>query len=194
MFKRYFSAQLGALAAGLLLATAAWAQQSSQQTPPKKASNPAAAKGAKKAEAPAPQVQRFDDWAKVCPPPAQKGDKPVCRVEQAVRAPDAPEGSVLFVWRIAKTPEGRYSAAVITPNRTLLPAGVTFQFVADKQTVLPYRSCDQGFCEVTFNLEEDLLKSMASRDAMAISFRMADNRIVNINLSLKGLGAAIGAL
>lgn len=143
----------------------------------------------------APKVDKFGDWAKVCQKPSQ--EKPIaCFMQQAVRSPEGSgkPDSAAFIWRLTKADGGKLTSVVVTPTRVLLTAGVTFEFVSEKLTALPYRTCTQGFCEAVFTLEPDLVKTLVARKSIKASYRMADGRVVNMDLPLNGLEKGLASI
>jgi invasion protein IalB len=142
----------------------------------------------------ASNVEQFDDWSKVCRKPASE-KAASCYMQQAVRSPDeGKKDTPAFVWRLTKAEGGRLNSVAVTPIGVLLTAGLSFEFSSEKATALPYRTCTPGFCEAVFTLEPDLVKSLSGRKSIKASFRMADGRVVNMDLSLIGLQKGLASI
>lgn len=159
----------------------------------------AAAWSQSKAPAPEnpPKLEKFDNWTKVCVAPAKdapKGTKPACHLEQALASPRTENKQPIFVWRVSLNDKKEATALVLTPNNVLLGRGVQFGMAADKSTVVPFYTCRPGFCELRFNLEPDLIKSLGAREAIPVVFSMVNNDQVSMAVPMQGFAKGMESL
>lgn len=144
-----------------------------------------------------PQLEKFDNWTKVCIAPAKdapKDSKPKCHLEQAFASPRTENKQPIFVWRVSLNDKQEAMALILTPNSVLLGRGVQFGMTTDKMTPLPFYTCRPGFCELRFKLEQDLVKSLGARETVPVVFNMVNNDQVSLKVPMLGFAKGVESL
>lgn len=144
-----------------------------------------------------PKIEQFDNWSKVCfatAKDAPKGTKAKCYLEQTFSSTRANKKETILVWRFSLNDRKEAIATVLTPNNVLLARGVTFGMASDKSTVVPFYTCRPGFCELRFQVEPDLIRSLGAREGVSVSYGLTNNNTVAFAVPMKGFAKGFEAL
>ncbi|MCP4384591.1 MAG: hypothetical protein GY798_24790, partial [Hyphomicrobiales bacterium] len=103
-------------------------------------------------------------------------------------------GTVVFVWTIARDPEGKIVSIWEMPTGLLVDQGVAIDIGAEKPLVIPYRACDPRQCQAAANLGEPFVKELVAAEKVSVSVVATNGQRVAFSLSVKGLEEALAAL
>lgn len=162
------------LLAGLVVTTAAGAQESSPQT-----------------GSPDSQVQQFEDWAVECRDPGGVQAKD-CVMFQRQTLKD---GRTLLLMSVQRSAAGGEPFVVLQlPLGVLLGPGVTITVDDSEPRVMAYRLCNQNGCMVTFPLEGEAKSAFMKGETARVEMTTGDGKSLEVDVSLMGFSAALDSL
>jgi invasion protein IalB len=163
------SVLMGAVLGGLLVSTAAFAQDAGAQTPGR------------------PEVKTVEDWFVRCFPMASPSP---CDMFQEQDARETRQR--ILSLSIAYVPSmDRHALQVTVPLDVALQKGLTIQTDSYTSPVLKYRRCDRNGCYVEQAVDNSLVEGLAKSGAAGKINIVADNgKAYPLGFSLKGFAAA----
>ncbi|HSH43506.1 MAG TPA: invasion associated locus B family protein [Arenicellales bacterium] len=142
-------------------------------------------------DAPDSEITRFEDWGVECRQPPSEETKRCIMFQRQVLE----DGRTLLVLTVRKAPDDRPPLAILQlPLGVLLEPGVSLSVDGGEPRELRYRLCDEGGCIVTFLLDEALQNAFRQGQNARVVVVTADQRRVNVDVSLSGFTAAFNAL
>ncbi|MBN9310817.1 invasion associated locus B family protein [Devosia sp.] len=166
-----------AVAALMMPAFGALAQDAAPAAPANGAAAPAAA-----APAAATPADPSKNWLKVCDPIAD--GKKACIMRQVVVANGQFLGS--FLLRDDPGQESRLLAVAAVPLGVLLPFGLTWQIDGGKPIRVPFMLCDPQSCATQLVINEAYVNSLKKGGVLKLTAKNRQNKDLVIDISLAG--------
>lgn len=132
-------------------------------------------------------LERFTDWELICP------SEDVCRIGQRLAAPET--GDTLFAITALPAREGGPLVGIVSvPLRGYLAPGIELRVDGGRPFQILYETCDPSGCHAGFPIEGEVLT--AFRRGLDARFRVwtAQERPVDVTVSLRGFTRALDAL
>jgi len=142
-------------------------------------------------DSPDSEVTRYEDWGVECRQPPSAETKRCIMFQRQV----LDNGRTLLVLTVRKAPDDKPPLAILQlPLGVLLEPGVSLSVDGGEPRKLSYRLCDLGCCIVTFLLREDLENAFRQGQTARVELVTAEQKKVNVDVSLNGFTAAFNAL
>lgn len=130
-------------------------------------------------------------WAKACL--QESTGRALCYVEQAVSAPP-PKGEMLHV-RIGHIgPGGRARMLLTAPLGVGLQGGMSLSLDGAPAIAMTYDTCSVAGCLAIADLDQAALDKFAAGSRMTVRYMAPERTVVEIPITLTGMGAALSAL
>ncbi len=138
------------------------------------------------------ETKKFDDWVVACGTPKDQTKK-VC---QAVQTLTNKEDGKRIMQIMVGYPEGTTDpmAVFVLPLGYMLQAGGKFEIDGKEIGVLGAERCLQSGCIVPLQLTDEILAKFKAGAGGKIVITIAQDRTVDLPVSLKGFSAALGEL
>ncbi len=153
---------------------------------------PLAAQSAADQDSTETETQQFEDWTLRCRLASETQPR-TCRIHQQVVAQDS-DTPVLQFLAGRFGPEKILGAVIFVPIGVRLPPGLGIQVDERPMRTYPFEICDPKRCHARAALEGDLLKDLKAGLTGHVKFQNAAGRVVVVQVSLKGISAALQAL
>ena len=138
--------------------------------------------------------ETYGDWRAEClKPTTGKKQQPSCHVFQNLLGKES--GKRVLHMAIGPIPGKKTLALIITtPLGILLPAGLTLRIDGKDPKRIPMQACFQKGCQAIFPLQSAWQKKLMGGNKAEVIFYNIQNKPISIQISLKGITAAVTAL
>jgi len=135
--------------------------------------------------------KKFKDWTVVCEKLPSSGEE-ICNIFQNV---SNDQNKVVLQIAIGFPPgQDRPQALITLPLGVLLQPGIEFAGGTAKAVRVPFSVCVKNGCVAIMKLEDDVIKGMKAGTKGSVKFAAAQQKIIEIPVSLSGFSAAYKSL
>jgi invasion protein IalB len=135
--------------------------------------------------------ENFDDWLYTCiERPDNAGT--LCAISQQIALAETKQ--VVFLWRISQDGKGGFASVWQTMTDVMVNRGLTIEAGTPKPMVVPFEFCTSRGCQAGATVDPGLLDVLAKTEQAAAKVTVINGREVTINISVKGLAAALAKL
>jgi len=131
----------------------------------------------------------FDGWLVTC---VENAKAKRCSMRQTRVVPKSKQ--VLFAWSIVSGADKKLVNVLTTPTGVSLADGIRLSLGQSQPVQIAYSVCGPRSCQATMPLDSALLDRMNGSPKIAVNFVLANKRLVQTELDLKGFSNAYNYL